>query len=160
MLKVSGGIPSWGTDNSGYAWTQVASGSLSGSSVNVTGLSNDEYFIELSNWSISSDGLGFAIQVNGANSYNYIHHGDVNAQTYLTCGGYVGASQTFHGSGVLIQLAKTDSSRKPIIALNTGQQTTYNMGGFYNQTNTITSIQLLSGSANWDAGTYKIWGRG
>jgi hypothetical protein len=160
VLKVSSGLPSWGTDNSGYGWTQVASGSLSGSSVSITSLSSDEYYIELSNWSISSDGLGFAIQVNGATSYNYGIHIDANSSTYLTMGGYVSASSTFHTSSALIQLAKTDSTRKPIITLNSGQQTTYVLGGVYLQSNTITSIQLLSGSGNWDAGTYKIWGRG
>jgi hypothetical protein len=160
VLKVSSGLPSWGTDNSGYAWTQVASGSLSGSSVSITSLSSDEYYIELSNWSISSDGLGFAIQVNGATSYNYGIHIDANSSTYLTMGGYVSASSTFHTSSALIQLAKTDSTRKPIITLNSGQQSTYVLGGVYMQSNTITSIQLLSGTGNWDAGTYKIWGRG
>jgi hypothetical protein len=70
VLTVSGGIPSWATPSSGGV-TQLATGTLSGSTVSITGISGDYKSLQLLVFNITSVAdYGFRIALNTITS-NY-----------------------------------------------------------------------------------------
>jgi hypothetical protein len=157
-LVVSGGVPAWGTISAG-AWSQVATGSLTGTSVSITGLSAKRYYVVLSGWSHNS---GSSVQLSGRlnndSAANYYLITDSTAggrQNMVVTGSLSGASSYNHSFS--IDLADTATQLKPFITSGSLNGT---LSGVYSSTSAITSIQLstdnFSGSS-FDAGTYYVW---
>ena len=74
VLTVSGGVPTWGSVSSGSTLNQVATGTLSGTSVSITGLSSyDNILIVIngSTWGTGNSRLAFTINSDTNSYYNW-----------------------------------------------------------------------------------------
>jgi hypothetical protein len=140
----------WATPSSSLPnYTLAASGSLSGGSVSVTGLTGTDYIVELANATPSAT-VSFQTTFNADTTAGRYYRNDSNtAGTALFTrsigsgtGYYMGFKVNGGNGGSTVQTADT----------NLG-------GGLYNQTTAITSIQLALSSGTWTAGTYKVYQR-
>jgi len=156
VLSVSGGVPAWSTPPSG-TWSQVATGSLTGTSVSITGLSGKQFFVILEDWShnsASSEPLNF--RLNNDSGSNYITAELAARNTWGNLAGNVSGTNNYDVS-FFVDLADTASQFKPVI-VTAG---TENKGANYISTSAITSIQVstdnFSGVVSFDGGTYYVW---
>jgi hypothetical protein len=146
----------WATPPGG-AWSQVATGSLTGTSVSITGLSGKEFFVILENWSHNDTGANKSLncRLNNDSGNNYYAGEDITGSSSLslTSNG-IGAANTYDNS-FFVYLTDTASQFKPVIS--PGSQSP--RGGNYLSSSTITSIQISPGfvAAAFDAGTYYVW---
>jgi hypothetical protein len=158
VLTVSGGLPAWVTQTPSYAgtWTQAATGTLTGASVNITGLSAKRIAVFLKDFSFVSDG-GAKLQVNGLTNYYYYQAGRYST-TSITLTSYIGNAYSENYVGAVIDMAASTMAFKPItVQMVWGGSPTYGIGGWVNTgANPITSIQL-EGQGGWDAGTYYVY---
>jgi hypothetical protein len=137
----------------GGAWTQSATGSMTGTSITISSLSAKRYFIVLDGVSHNAgSNQEIRIQVNGDTGNNYYmpYETSSDAQIYANVG--VGAASSVYQT-VLIDLADTAAQYKPFYC----QYRTGLVGGNWKSTAAITSIRLFLGSGSFDAGTYYVW---
>ena len=159
VLKVTSGLPSWGTSTEAYAgtWTQAATGSLTGASVTVSGLSGKRIAFFLKEFSGTSDGPA-SVTINGLTSYYYYPTGRYSS-TSITLTSYIGATDgTEHYTGAVIDMAGSSMAYKPItVQMDPSGSPSYAYGGWYgSDTNPVTSLTFdINGS--WDAGTYFVY---
>ena len=159
VLKVTAGLPAWATSTEAYAgtWTQAATGSLTGASVTVSGLSGKRIAFFLKDFSGTSDGPA-SVQINGLTSYNYFPTGRYSS-TYMTLTSYIGATDGVeYYTGAIIDMAGSSMAYKPItVQQNPSGSASYSYGGWYGpDTNPVTSLTFdINGS--WDAGTYFVY---
>jgi hypothetical protein len=142
-------------------WTQVATGSLTGASVSITGLNAgskaEKIFVMLEDWS-HNDTTGnrnVLVQVNSNTGGIYFRGGTGTAgdSSLILTGGLANASSAT--SGFHIDFTNTSFPYKAVtIAGYTGTSIT---GGFIETTSEITSIQLLLTGGSFDNGTYYVW---
>jgi len=159
VLKVTAGLPAWATNTSSYAgtWTQAATGSLTGASVTVSGLSGKRIAFFLKDFSGTSDGPA-SVQINGLTSYYYFPTGRYSS-TSITLTSYIGATDgTEYYTGAVIDMAGSSMAYKPItVQMDPSGSASYAYGGWYGpDTNPVTSLTFdINGS--WDAGTYFVY---
>jgi len=159
VLKVASGLPSWATNTEAYAgtWTQAATGSLTGASVTVSGLSGKRIAFFLKDFSGTSDGPA-SVQINGLTSYYYFSAGRYSS-TYITLTTYIGATEgTEFYVGAVIDMAGSSMAYKPIsVQQQPSGSASYSIGGWYGpDSNPVTSLTFdINGS--WDAGTYFVY---
>ena len=159
VLKVSGGLPTWANNTEAYsgAWTLAATGSLTGASVTVSGLSGKRIAFFLKDFSGTSDGPA-SVTINGLTSYNYFPTGRYSS-TYITLTSYISAGDGVeYYTGAVIDMAGSSMAYKPIsVQMNPSGSASYAIGGWYGpDTNPVTSLTFdINGS--WDAGTYFIY---
>jgi hypothetical protein len=140
----------WATASSGMpAYTLAASGSLSGASVSVTGLTGTDYIVELA-----------GATPNATVSFQTTFNADTTAGRYYKNDSNASASSLFTrsiGSGTAYYMGFKVNGGNGAATVQTADT---NMGGgLYNQTTAITSIQLALSSGAWSAGTYKVYQR-
>ena len=157
-LVVSGGVPAWGTISAG-AWSQVATGSLTGTSVSITGLTGKRFFVICSGWSHNSGtSIQLSYRLNNDSAGNYYTVTDSTASgraNAIATGSLSGASSYNHA--IFIDLADTAAQFK---SLQTSGGINGTIGGVYSSTSAITSIQLSTDNfsgTSFDAGTYYVW---
>lgn len=154
VLKVSSGLPSWGSEKQ---WTLISSGSMSGSSVvSVSGISGEKIFVTLKDWSHdnTSETVMLTLRFNNDSGPNYVNTGGLMSASSLHSPLFSNTSS--HDVAFDIDLANTAASLKPVstIADNTSGQ----YFGYYKNTNHITSLQIgLSSTGQFDLGTYQVW---
>jgi hypothetical protein len=159
VLKVTSGLPSWGTSTEAYAgtWTQAATGSLTGASVTVSGLSGKRIAFFLKDFSGTLDGPA-SVQINGLTSYYYYPTGRYSA-TYITLTSYITATDGVeYYTGAVIDMAGSSMAYKPItVQMDPSGNASYAYGGWYgSDPNPVTSLTFdINGS--WDAGTYFVY---
>ena len=159
-LTVSGGVPSWSTLSSGGVWSQIATGSLTGSAVTVTGLSGRTLYFSYAGMSGSSM-AGARIQFNGDTAGNYGVGSSVNtlnagsSQSYFSLNGSMSDAQSYSG-GFFLYFADTSLPIKQAIGLDNGDGVTTTQG-FYRSTSAVTSCRFFGNAGTFDAGTYYIW---
>jgi hypothetical protein len=137
-------------------WQLVGSGTLSGSSLSVTGISGEKFYVVLKDWSHSNTGseLGLVIRFNSDSGPNYVNTGGLTSASGLS-------SPTFSNTAtqdltIEVDLSNTAAFLKPVSTIADTADGPY--FGYYKNTNEITSVQLtLSGSGNFDGGDYQIW---
>jgi hypothetical protein len=150
ILKVTGGVPVWATPSAGAAaWTRIANGTLSGSSISVSNINAAEILISLPGWS-QGNGTAPLIRVNNdATSGNY---GIQNNES--TTGVVLFGSATSNGNSFCyINGANTTAIMK------FGLANLYPT--FIKNSSAFTSVQILAsgGSGTWSGGSYEVWTR-
>jgi len=152
VLTVAGGVPTWAAP-AGGSWSQSASGSLSGATVTVSGLSAKQYFIIWDLISITAAAEEVGIRLNGDTGNNYYRNGFTATTRMVVTLLNTAASQ--YGLGILIDLADTASQLKPIF--QTGSSNNNAEGGTYKSTSAITSLSFSPLSGTFDGGNYYVW---
>lgn len=153
VLTVSANnLPSW---SSPKQWTQVATGSLTGSTVSVTGLNGERYAVVLKDWSHSNttSTANISLQFNSNSGPHYIEPTGIFASSALTTPAYVNTETP--DLVFMVDLANTSAELKPVST--TSQLSTGYFFGYFKQTSPITSIQLTISSGSFDAGNYYVW---
>jgi hypothetical protein len=174
LLTVSGGVPTWATPAGGGGYTLLASGSLSGSSLAVTGLSSgyrDLVFIMRDFYCNSDTGLYF--RVNATSSIYYSARGSYENV-------FVGGTSTYFeptGSSVdsrdannafywrIFDYANTSSMKmgEAFIANGHAGGTGFNFifsNSLINTTSAVSQLNLQtdSGGVTFSGGTYEVYG--
>jgi hypothetical protein len=150
----------WATPSSSGVWSQIATGSLTGSSVNVTGLTGRTLYIAYTN--MSGNGMNNSrIQFNGDTTGNYVFGTPVNTTSaasnnlYVSLNGSMTDSQNYSG-GFFIYFADTSLNTKPLLHINDGTGSGAGFG-HYVSTSAITSVRFYGNAGTFDNGTYYIW---
>jgi hypothetical protein len=148
----------WATPAAGGAWTQVATGSLTGASVTISSLTAaNDFLVVCSGISHNDTGSNqtLNIRLNGDSGSNYYFPSTPSsATTELRVGNnFPGADNAY----LVAEIVGCKGTQVKYI-VSTGATAA---GGYYNSSSNITSITLgfiLSG-ATMDNGTYYIWSR-
>jgi hypothetical protein len=171
VLTVASGVPSWATPTSG-GYTQLATGSLSGSSISLTSISQDykDLVLYLQNTALSSGaGLRFTFN-NNTNAYyghTYIQNGTVTGSGASGLAyGYLGDFPGYQDStSVTMRIPNyTYASSRPHYFAHGGQYPS-NAGamaimifGSINNGTAVTSLQLFPSTGTFSNGTYYLFG--
>ena len=157
VLKVSGGVPAWGAAPGG-TWTQAATGSLSGSSVVISGLSGKQYYLYLEGWSHNSGTAEYVcIRVNGDTGNNYrSYDSNVAYSNFYLSGTATLANTQTRSAGGHFDMCDTSMARKPFLGMNVASADGSN-SGWYVSSSAITSITIFPSGGSFDAGTYYVW---
>lgn len=140
----------WGTIATGFSLK--ASGSLTGNTVSITGLSSGEYIVNLNGWSENNSQQPW-IRLNNDSGNNYWDTIDNSASNVAYIPSFSPSATSVYATYINIGLANTNSAMKTI---GSGVR----RGAVWKSTATVTSIQLGNLGTNvWDAGTYEVWGR-
>lgn len=173
ILSVSGGVPAWA--NGGGGMTVIASGTLSGTPVDLTSIpsSYTHLYLSLSNPYLSSS-VSVLLTVNNLTA-NYAYQTVTNAATAFTntassgnfaVGGSWPSSSTAYWqfNMSILNYASTTSAKEIIMATYKGNNASFeNMRGFNSNagalTSAISSIKFspVSG-ATFNGGTYTLYG--
>jgi hypothetical protein len=156
-LTVAAGVPSWAAASS---YTQLATGSLTGTSVSITSLpAKDDFLIVLSAWSHTDTGSqNVNVRLNNDSGNNYYLGSAVStgASSFTAGGAIAGAANGYFvisiAGGKTTQIKRLEGAGNS----NAGQS------GFWNDSTTVNRIDLypnVSGAYSFDNGTYYIWGR-
>jgi hypothetical protein len=165
----------WAAPAAGGGMTSLASGSLSSTSVSITGLSTayNELWIVFNGVSLTgTDQPNVRFNAdNGLNYYQATNSATAGAANAAANGGIlinttVGAASTNNAWSLrLPNYASTTSQKHGIwsCAFTNASSVVQNIGGnfSYNSNTAITSVQFFAsygGSASFDAGTYTIYG--
>lgn len=155
LLTISSGLPSW-QDSQQKAWVQKSSGTLSGSSISVSGLNGEKLFIVLHDWSHNdaTDSAMLSITFNNNTGPNYVNTGGLLTASALHSPAFNDSST--HDITIYVDLANTSSILKPVSTIADTSSGQY--FGYFRDTNPISSIQVtLSPLGQFDNGTYQVW---
>ena len=178
FLKVNSGAtaPEWGSAGGGY--TQLDSGSLSGSVTTISGISGDyrDLVLILRNFQTTS-GSGYGLRVNGETSTSAYRGcwirdaggsgsvGTIGANSYIQ--GHLGNDMATGNNGNAAVWTVNDyantSSYKTVNAathfLSSGP-TEYAgwIAGSYESTTAVTELGIVNASSTWSGGTYVLYG--
>jgi hypothetical protein len=174
VLTVNGGAtaPSWATPASTGGMTLLASGSMSGSQVSITGLSGSYetlvcYVISPTN----SNAENFCIRLNNDTGSNYGYTGTSSART--TTVQSTGATSFINDFPVNVASGATQGWQITIqnytagnyktiattgAGVNTGTKYVSNIVGMWASTSAVTEIDLFPLAGNWSGGTYEVFG--
>jgi hypothetical protein len=139
------------------AWTQAATGSLSGATVSITGLTGKKFAVFLKQYSHNSGSAAYLqCYLNNDNTSKYYTWTGITPTSAVDVCGVTtfGAAET-RNDGFYVDMADTSMVFKilqPITPKND-----YENGGFYDSTSAITQINLKMTSGSFDAGTYYVW---
>ena len=171
VLTVSGGVPAWSTPSAG-AYTSLATGSLSGSSISITSISGAyrDLVLVVSNFYNSTSSTYFTYTVNSTNNIYMTGAGNSGSATTSA------DSSTFYSGADIYNAAQTSTE---ILTLQNYASSTWKTGEFntFTQKNAtpdytiinrmvgmrlasaITSIQIIAtGGGTFTAGTYTLYG--
>jgi len=175
VLTVTGGVPAWATPGGGGSLTLLASGTLSGSSVNVSGLSGAYKGLKciVRGWRPTQDGNNLEMRFNNSTTAQYQYSDPT----------IFGAAVAFSASDMFLLGYSGDNS----VATNLGimdvwdyaNTTTWKLAQFYainvdsttttsvrfsqsqnawNQTSAITALTFGADGGTFAAGDYYIYG--
>jgi hypothetical protein len=177
VLTVAGGVPAWASPSSG-GMTVLASGSLSGSAVNLTGISSGYIDLKLviRNYIPATDATYMEMRLNNDSTSNYY------PLTYTVLSNEIFAGESFALSKQAISQQQDNAVSQSIIVVDLrdyANTTTWKMGetvgytnddantakfnargGFfiYGGTSAISQINLINNSGNFTSGTYTLYG--
>jgi hypothetical protein len=138
------------------SWQMKASGNLSGSSLSLTGIAGEKFFVILRDWSHSNtdETVGLVIRFNSDLGPNYVNTGGLVSASSLTSPEF--SNTATHDLTIKVDLANTSAILKPVETIADTSSGSY--FGYYKNSNAITSVQIsLSGSGSFDAGSYQLW---
>jgi hypothetical protein len=169
VLTVAGGVPTWAAPAAGGGYTSIATGSLSGTSVVISGISGSykHLYLKVINAQASSGRIG--LRVNGSSSANY---GYVrfemdsatplasSAATVINVGPDLTAATNCTYTFFIENYA--DTSYKPItVHFRRNTSGTQSQSGFasVNDSTAFTSLTIVNTDAvSYTAGTYTLYG--
>jgi hypothetical protein len=137
-------------------WQLIGSGSLSGSSVSVSGISGEKFYVVLKDWGHSNTGteLGLLVRFNSDSGPNYTNTGGLISASALSSPTF--ANTATQDLTIEVDLSNTAAFLKPVSTIADTSEGPY--FGYYKSTNAITSVQLtLSDTGNFDTGDYQVW---
>lgn len=175
VLTVSGGVPTWATPASG-SYTQLATGTLSGSTLSVTGLSGSYKDLQIIVRGATMTSGGFNLE----GSFN----SDTTANRHAQRASFTSPSSgvSFAGSNIANWLSSDTTNSKSFAVITIydyANTTTWKLGNsygisqanydptlfnyyastiLYNQTGAITSWQFDADGGTFNGGTYIIYG--
>lgn len=155
ILTVSSGLPSW-QDHEQKAWVKKSNGSLSGSSLNVSGLNGEKLVILLHNWSHddATDSAMLSVTFNNNSGPNYINTGGLLTASALHSPTFNDSS--IHDISISVDLANTSAILKPVSTIADNSAGQY--FGYFRDNTPISSVQVtLSPTGAFDNGTYEVW---
>ena len=181
VLTVAGGIPSWATAASGGGMTSLATGTLSGASLDLTSISQSYVHLQLviSDWNFANANNQFYFRINNLSQNYYFMAGmegsnggstttvaftnkGIDSLIYLT-GGAVDSGDDNNLTIVNIY-NYTASSIFPFgdissrYTANGGGDRLFTSQWTYDQANAVSQINLFTDSGNWNGGTYTLYG--
>ena len=174
VLTVTGGVPVWAAPAAGGGITQIATGTLSGSSVVISGIAATykNLVLVVQSFTASTSNQAFRMRLNGDTAAKYnaqtaaqglgIQYGDtymevtVNpSDTGTTAFLYV----DFPDYANTVTKKQASSFATYPAHVNPTTDTNYtNRTLFYDSTSAISSITMFLGSGTWSAGTYILYG--
>lgn len=172
ILTVSGGVPVWAAAPAGASMTSIASGSLTGASVSLTSISGSyrDLILRLSNYSSNGDSFGVSYRYNNVSTSSYRGTGATDSNALAFNATEIDGSNpqdTSAGNGFIeLQIFDYAGStwkvaRNLAITNNDTTPTTFNIQNFTvlsNITAAITRIDIFSDGADFDGGTYVLYG--
>ena len=143
----------WAAPVVGGAWTQAATGSFSGASITVSGLSGKEYFVVIVDGSSATGNVDLRGRLNGDTGSNYNTQGATTAtSTFMTLSNnLLAASNGYYA--FLIFGADSGMQAKMVITQSGGPM------NLYRSTSAITSITMFPESFTFDNGNYYVWSK-
>jgi hypothetical protein len=136
------------------AWQLLSSGSLSGLSVNATGIAGHKFYIILKDWSHNNTGSvdGLKIRFNSVSGSFYMLYPSSTPDDAI----YL--SEIANGSTdtviVNVDLANTAASVKPLFISGSNES----HSGYFIDVNSVETAQIsLANGGSFDAGTYQVW---
>lgn len=138
------------------SWQLLDSGTLSGTSMSVSDISGEKFYIILKDWghSNTAEEVGLVIRFNSDSGPNYVNTGGLISASGLY-------SPTFLNTAtqdltIEVDLASTAASLKPVATIADTSAGPY--FGYYKNVSPITSVQLtLSSTGNFDTGSFEVW---
>jgi hypothetical protein len=169
VLTVAGGVPSWATPTPGgnVSWTLLSTTALSGSSVSLTGLTNNNYFVWLQDWTGSSSGQDVRITLNSnttAANYDglYLYPTTFQAQSYReTVGAFdIGNISSTQAGFAEISSAQQSGYKKirAWTAKTSGGTEYQGTEGFFKSSSVVSSIQIFVTGGTFSGGTAYLYG--
>jgi hypothetical protein len=146
----------WGSAG-GLGWTQVATGSLTGASVSVTGLGSKEYMLAFDGWShddVTNRSLNMTF--NSYTGTNYVNGNTNKTAANIQITGTANSSSTLYSTCFVLGAGDTEEIKMVLLPVVNAQT----LGGTWWNSSAVTSIQFFPSAGNFDAGTYYIYGRG
>lgn len=137
-------------------WQLKNSGDLSGSSLSVSGIAGEKFYIILKDWghSNTSENVGLVVRFNSDSGPNYINTGGLISASGLYSPEF--SNTATHDLTIEVDLANTSSFLKPVATIADTTPGPY--FGYYKNENAITSVQItLSSTGNFDTGSYQVW---
>ena len=174
VLTVASGVPTWDTASSG-SMTLLASGTLSGASVDVSGLSQSYKALKVmvKNWRPNADGNNLEFRLNNDGNARYKSNafgGIVGAKPFdETEGfilGYAGDTAATTNFGIMDIWDYADTTHWKLVQsyqaaawYSDPTQTSFgSQQTIYNQTTAITSVTFTADGGTFTAGNYYIYG--
>jgi len=181
VLTVASGVPSWATPAGGGGMTSIASGSLSGGSVSITGIPGTykNLMFIIQNYSFSQDGY-LAIRLNNDSTsgnykqilqtntsasavasegisshsfwYNYTYSANLTANKYMAVGTIYDYTNTT-ARKIISGVSSNDDTGGTFTQINIAN-------GSYQDTTAITSLQIKTEGSptTFSTGTYVLYG--
>jgi hypothetical protein len=174
VLTVAGGVPTWAAPTAG-GLTQLATGSLTSTSVDITSITGSYTHLQLWIYEMSANANGgFRMQFNSDTGSNYFYvqtdsratdNDSASATTFINIQTEGNAGSSTKGTNVInIYGYSSTSIRKTLDGVYFGDRNTVglkagNLAGAYDSTSAITSIQIFPEPSNsFDNGTYILYG--
>ena len=172
VLTVAGGVPTWAAGGAAANLTQVATGSLSGAAVTVTGLSSySEMYLTIT--ATSAQNWGITLQLNGNTGSNYrrmeFYNGSgggainstVTTSMSLSGNWYASGNNTINAS---CQLSNTKTTGYTSL-ISQAAYTSLAGGGLaiaesftvYEVSEAVSSLTINCDNGTFTGGTYRIW---
>ena len=176
VLTVSGGVPTWSTPSSG-SMTQLATGTLSGSSVSISSIPStyNDLRLVLRGAYTNQDGFPIYLRFNGDSTSNrhtvFRNSAGANVPFDQTRGASTGNQDSSAGTGAFTMLTIPDYANtttwktifsncsignEDVTPTNAVMQTV--IFGAYNQTGAVSSLDLLPYAGTFTGGTYILYG--
>lgn len=168
VLTVAGGVPTWAAPGGALNWSLLSTTAMSGSSsINLSGLTLNNYFIWVQDFTGSSAGQDVRIRFNNSSTaadYDgyYIYPTTFQAQSYRgSLPGFDVGNIDATGAG-FAQVSSAQSTGqkqiKSIFARTNGGDQYQSVNGFYNPSTVVSSIQVLTTGGTFTAGTIFLYG--
>jgi hypothetical protein len=138
------------------SWQLKSSGDLSGSSLSVSDISGEKFYVVLKDWGHSNteEDLGLVIRFNSDSGPNYVNTGGLISASGLYSPEF--AHTSTQDLTIEVDLANTSCFLKPVSTIADTAVGPY--FGYYKNTNSISSVELtLSSTGNFDTGSYQVW---
>jgi len=179
VLTVSGGVPAWGSAPASTSTiAQIATGSLSGTSVTISGLSSyDKLFLRILNGGSTSGNSNQILRtrINNNSGSNYLQNGFVQQpgdgarySEFATTTAIIAQEDPMFSTGLGALFIEFENCKST--GFTTGQALRYYTASsqsdgqavvsfIYTQAEAVSSLVLtLDGTATFNSGTYTVWG--
>jgi len=169
ILTVNGGVPTWASPGgSALNWSLLSTTAMSdSSSINLSGLTLNNYFIWVQDFTGSSAGQDVRIRFNNSSTiadYDQylIYPTAFQARSYRgVLGGFDVGNIDATGAG-FAQVSSAQSTGqkqiKSVFARTNGGDQYQTVDGFYNPSTVVSSIQVLTTGGTFTAGTIFLYG--